>query len=104
MVTVGLFVRLAAKPGKELDLEVFLRSALPLVEDEPGTTAWCALKFGPRDFGIFDVFPNDAARQAHLAGHVAEGLMARAAELLSAPPTIERFDVLAVKVAGEPTE
>jgi quinol monooxygenase YgiN len=98
MVTVGLLVRLAAKPGCELELEQFLRSALPLVENEPGTTAWFALKLGPFSFGIFDAFPHDTARQAHLAGRVAAALMARAADLLAAPPDIEYVDTLASKL------
>jgi quinol monooxygenase YgiN len=98
MVTVGLLVRLTAKPGKELELEQFLRSALPLVEDEPGTTAWFALKFGPLRFGIFDAFPHETARQAHLAGGVAGALMARAADLLAAPPDIEYVDTFASKL------
>jgi quinol monooxygenase YgiN len=100
MVTVGLLVRLAAKPGKELELERFLRSALPLVEDEPDTTVWFALKFGPFSFGIFDAFPHDIARQAHLAGRVAAALMARAPDLLAAPPDIEQVDTLASKLPG----
>jgi quinol monooxygenase YgiN len=98
MVTVALLVRLAAKPGKELELEQFLRSALSLVENEPGTTAWFALRFGPVSFGIFDAFPHDTARQAHLAGGVAAALMARAADLLAAPPAIEYVDTLASKL------
>ncbi len=98
MVTVGLMVRLAAKPGRELELEQFLRSALPLVANEPGTTAWFALKFGPFRFGIFDAFPHDADRQAHLAGRVAAGLMTRAADLLAAPPDIEYLDTFASKL------
>jgi quinol monooxygenase YgiN len=98
MVTVGLLVRLAAKPGRELELEQFLRSALPLVENEPGTTAWFALKFGPFSFGIFDAFPHDADRQAHLAGRVAAALMASAADLLAAPPDIEYLDTFASKL------
>jgi quinol monooxygenase YgiN len=98
MVTVGLLVRLAAKPGRELELEQFLRSALPLVENEPGTTAWFALKFGPFNFGIFDAFPHDADRQIHLAGPVAAALMARAADLLAAPPDIEYLDTFASKL------
>jgi quinol monooxygenase YgiN len=98
MVTVGLLVRLAAKPGRELELEQFLRSALPLVENEPGTTAWFALKFGPVSFGIFDAFPHDADRQAHLAGRVAAALMARAADLLAAPPDIEYLDTFVSKL------
>ena len=98
MVTVGLLVRLAAKPGRELELEEFLRSALPLVENEPGTTAWFALKFGPFSFGIFDAFPHETARQAHLAGGVAAALMARAADLLAATPDIEYVDTFASKL------
>ena len=98
MVTVGLLVRLAAKPGRELELEQFLRSALPLVENEPGTTAWFALKFGSFSFGIFDAFPHETARQAHLAGGVAAALSARAADLLAAPPAIDYVDTFASKL------
>jgi hypothetical protein len=46
MVTVALFVRLEAKPGKETDVENFLRGGLALVQQEPATTAWCALRLG----------------------------------------------------------
>lgn len=98
MVTVGLLVRLEAKPGKETEVSEFLRAALPLVRDEPETTAWFALRFGPSSFGIFDAFPDDSGRQAHLAGRVAAALGARAADLLSAPPVIEKVDALASKL------
>ena len=98
MVRVGLLVRLAAKPGKALELEQFLRSALPLVEGEPDTTVWFALKFDPLTFGIFDAFPHDTARQGHLAGRVAAALMARASDLLASPPDIEYVDALASKL------
>lgn len=97
MVKVGLFVRLEAKPGKEAEVESFLRGGLAVVQQEPGTLAWYALRLGPSTFGIFDAFPDDAGRQAHLNGRVAAALMARAAELLSSPPSIEKVDVLAVK-------
>ena len=97
MVKVGLFVRLEAKPGKEAEVESFLRGGLAVVQEEPATLAWYALRLGPSTFGIFDAFPDDAGRQAHLTGRVAVALMARAAELLSSPPSIEKVDVLAVK-------
>ena len=70
-VNVGLFVRLEAKPGKEEEVENFLRSALPLAQDEPATIVWFAIRLGPSSFGIFDAFPNDEGRQAHLAGPIA---------------------------------
>ena len=100
MVTVGLLVRMEAKPGKEGDVEEFLLGGLPLVEDEPDTVAWFAVRMGPSTFGIFDVFPDDAGRQAHLSGRVAEALMARAEELFATPPAIEQLDVLASKLPG----
>ena len=100
MVTVGLLVRLEARPGKEADVEQFLRSGLTLVEDEPATTAWFAVRLGPSTFGIFDAFPDEAGRNAHLTGRVAEALGQKVTELLATPPTFERVDVLAAKLPG----
>ena len=71
MVTKALFVRLETKPGREADVERFLRSGLPIVEQEPATTAWFAVRIGPSTFGIFDAFPDEAGRRAHLSGGVA---------------------------------
>src|SRR6266849_2920263 len=98
MVKVALFVRLEAKPGKEADVEKFLRGGLAVVEQEPATTAWFAVRFGPSTFGIFDAFPDEAGRQAHLSGRVAAALMQKAGELLAQPPAIEKVDVLAAKL------
>src|SRR5438034_10215665 len=100
MVNVALLVRLEAKTGKEADVENFLRGGLPMVQEEPATTVWFAIRLGPSTFGIFDAFPDDAGRQAHLSGRVAAALMAQASELLAQPPSIERVDVLAAKLPG----
>ena len=98
MVKTALLVRLEAKPGKEADVENFLRGGLAIVQQEPATTAWFALRLGPSTFGIFDASMNEAGRQAHLNGQVAAALMARASELLAQPPVIEKADVLAAKL------
>ena len=100
MVKVALYVRLEAKPGKEAAVESFLSSGLSIVQEEPATTAWFALRMGPRTFGIFDAFPDEPGRQAHLAGRVAAALMSKAPELLEKPPAIEKVDVLAAKLPG----
>ena len=100
MVSKGLLVRLEAKSGKEAEVEEFLRSAVPLVQQESGTTAWFAIRFGQSEFGIFDVFPDDAGRDAHLTGAVAKALMGKASELLAQPPRIEKIDVFAEKLPG----
>ena len=101
MVTVGLWVRLEAKRGQEMAVENFLRGGLALAQAEPATTAWFAVRLGPSTFAIFDAFPDEAGRQAHLTGRIAEALMARASELLSVPPAIEKVDVLASKLPGD---
>ncbi len=99
-VKVALFVRLEAKPGKEGEVEAFLRGGLQIVQGEPATTAWFAVRFGKSSFAIFDAFPDEAGRQAHLTGQVAKALMAKAPELLAQPPSIEKVEVLAAKLPG----
>ncbi|HEU4534016.1 MAG TPA: antibiotic biosynthesis monooxygenase [Polyangiaceae bacterium] len=91
-------MRLEAKPGQEQALADFLRSALPLVEAEPDTTTWYAIKLGPSTFAIYDTFAHEAGRQAHLDGKVAAALGEKASELLASSPSIERVEVLAAKV------
>lgn len=97
-VKLALWVRLEAKPGKENEVENFLKSGQALVEDEPETTAWFAIRMNQNTFGIFDVFQSEQGRQAHLAGRVAEALMAKAPDLLARPPAIEKIDVIASKL------
>jgi len=98
MITVALWVRLEAKPGREADLETFLRAGAELVEAEPETLVWFAVRLTPSTFAIFDAFANEAGRSAHLTGRVAAALAEHASRLLAAPPVIEHVDVLAAKV------
>jgi quinol monooxygenase YgiN len=98
MGKLGLFVALQAKPGKEEDVEKFLRNALPLVNLEQGTVSWYAIRHpGSATFGIFDTFRDEAGRQAHLSGKVAEALFAKAPELFSRPPEVQKLEILAEK-------
>lgn len=93
-------VRLDAKPGKEEAVASFLKGGLSIVQEEPATITWYALKLGPSTYGIFDTFPDDAGRDAHLAGRVAAALMANASELLLTPPMIDKVEILAAKLPG----
>lgn len=102
MVSKGLLVRLEAKSGLDDEVEKFLISALPLVRQEPATTAWFAIRFGRSEYGIFDVFPDDAGRDAHLSGAIAKALMEQAPTLLAEPPKIQKLDILADKVPQAP--
>jgi quinol monooxygenase YgiN len=98
MATKALLVKLEAKPGKEDAVEEFLLSALPLVEGEPGTYPWFAVRFDSITFGIIDAFPDESARDAHLNGPVGKALSARADELFVSAPEINPVDVLAHKL------
>ncbi len=98
MLTVGLWVRLEAKPGREEELAGFLRSARDLVDAELLTAVWFAVRLGPTTFGIFDAFEREDGRDAHLDGRIAAALKHKAGDLLAAPPAIEPLDVLAEKL------
>ena len=98
LVNLALFARLEARPGKEEAVVELLTSAHRLAEDESATVAWFAVRFGPSTFAIFDAFPDEEGKQAHLNGKIAKALMDRAPELFSKPPQIEAGEVLAAKL------
>jgi quinol monooxygenase YgiN len=97
MEKFALLARVEAKPGKENEVLEFLKSALPLAQDESDTVRWYALQLGPSTFGIFDTFETEDGRNAHLSGKIAEALMANAAELLAKDPLIEKVNLIAIK-------
>jgi quinol monooxygenase YgiN len=99
MVKLALLARIVARPGKENEVAALLEGALPLAQGEEKTTVWFAFRLGEREFGIFDAFPDEAGRQAHLSGQIAAALMAKAPELLAEPPRIDRADILAAKLS-----
>jgi quinol monooxygenase YgiN len=97
MEKFALLARIEAKPGKEQEVLDFLKSALPLAQEEPGTIRWYALQIGPSTFGIFDTFAGEDDRQAHLDGKIAAALMENASRLLAKDPVIEKVSLLAIK-------
>ncbi|WP_439658636.1 putative quinol monooxygenase [Lentzea sp. HUAS TT2] len=97
MLTKALLVRLEALPGKEAELAEFLTQARAIVMEEPGTVAWFAIQFGPSTFGVYDVFPDDEARDAHLAGGVGQALGPNTGVLFS-EPQVEKIDIIAHKI------
>jgi len=99
-VTVGLVVRLVAKAGREETVASFLCGAESLARAEHFTPAWFALRTEPRVFYIVDAFANDGDRTKHLSGEIAKALLAKADELLSEAPRIEKASVLGAKLPG----
>ena len=98
MTQHALYVQLEAKPGMEQEVASFLSSARSMVDDEPETTAWFAIRMGNSTFGIFDAFANEHGREAHLQGKLAKQLMSRASQLFVKQPEIRKVDVLADKL------
>src|SRR5271170_1830288 len=96
----AILAQLEAKPGKEAEVEAFLKSAQPLAVQESGTTTWYALKIGPSKYGIFDTFADENGRNAHLTGDIAKALFARAEELFAKAPEIDQPEILAAKAPG----
>ena len=97
MAKLALLARLEAKPGKEKEVAALLNTALTMSRQEPTTLSWFALQLGPSTFGVFDTFNDEAGRQTHLTGPIAQALMAKAPELLAKSPSIEPVDILGAK-------
>lgn len=101
MLSLGLFVRLEAKPGREKEVAAFLKQGLQMAHKEHTTPLWFALRLGPTTFGVFDAFADESGRQAHLNGPIAKALFAQAPHLLAAPPSIEKTEFLGAKLSHE---
>lgn len=100
MVKLAIWAYLEAKPGKEKEVEEFLKSAQPLAVKEKGTVTWYAVKLGPAKYGIFDTFADEQGREAHLTGDIAKALLAKAKDLFAKPPDVAKPEILAAKVPG----
>ena len=101
MLSLGLFVRLEAKPGKEEEVATFLMQALQMANQEATTPLWFALRLGQSTFAVFDSFHDESGRQRHLNGPIAKALMANAPNLLAVPPSIEKTEILGAKISQE---
>ena len=100
MAKLAIWAEVQVKPGKEKEVEAFLKAAQPLAEKETGTLTWYAVHLGPGKYAIFDTFADENGREAHLTGEIAKALMAKANELFAKTPEIHRIDVLAAKGPG----
>jgi quinol monooxygenase YgiN len=101
MLSLGLFVRIEAKPGKEKEVAAFLMQGLQMANQEATTPLWFALRLGPSTFAVFDAFRDESGRQTHLNGPIAKALMALTPDLFAVPPSIERTEVLGAKISQE---
>jgi quinol monooxygenase YgiN len=97
MIKYALFARFEAQPGKEAAVAHFLEQGLALANEETGTKQWFALQLSDREFGVFDAFETEEARQAHLNGPIAQALMAQGPALFTGAPSIEPIRVLGLK-------
>jgi quinol monooxygenase YgiN len=94
---LGLLVTLESKPGKQDEVVDFLNAGLDAVGREPGTVTWYAFRLGETTFGIYDTFRDEAGREAHLSGEVAEALGKVSGDLFARPPDIRPIDIIAAK-------
>ncbi|HVG27726.1 MAG TPA: hypothetical protein VM865_08985 [Acidobacteriaceae bacterium] len=99
MAKQALWVMLKAKPGKENEVEAFLKQGATMAGNEPQTVTWYGIKMGPGTYGVFDTFNDEAGRDAHLTGDIAKALTAKAPELFANGDElrIERMEILASK-------
>ena len=97
MAKLALYVPLKARPGKEAEVEAFLKLGAEMSKKEPGTVTWYGLNEGGGRYSVFDTFNDEAGRDAHLNGEIAKALMAKASELFAEAPQIHKINILADK-------
>jgi quinol monooxygenase YgiN len=97
MAKLAIYARMKAKPGKEHEVEAFLKQGAVMAKDESGTVNWYGIKEDDGHYSVFDTFEDEAGREAHLSGEIAKALMAKADELFSEPPQIHKITILAEK-------
>ncbi|MCA1617006.1 MAG: antibiotic biosynthesis monooxygenase [Acidobacteria bacterium] len=97
MAKQAIWVMLKAKPGREDEIEAFLKQGAQMAGQESGTVTWYGVKMGPGVYGVFDTFNDEAGREAHATGEIAKALMAKAPELFSNEIRMEQMEILAVK-------
>jgi quinol monooxygenase YgiN len=90
----GLVLRFKAKSGQEAEVAQLLRDARPWIDAEPGTLAWFAVQYDENHFGVFDLFPDNASRFAHLTGRLPRELASKAFTLLGGMPEMHLVDVM----------
>lgn len=77
------YIELKAKAGQAENLAKFLTGGAKIVEQtEPGTLLWYALRIDDTTFAIYDLFADEAAREAHFGGMVAAALQDAASSLV----------------------
>lgn len=97
MAKQALWVMLKAKPGKEQEVEAFLKAGATMSKDEPETVTWYGVKVAPGMYGVFDTFNDEHGRDAHVNGDIAKALMAKAPDLFANEIKIEHMEILANK-------
>jgi hypothetical protein len=92
----AFYIHIEARAGRETDVLQMLEDILHCVSDEPATGPWYAVRYSQTTFGIFEVFPNLAGRQAHVdagGGDIFRDV-ARMNAILAHPAQVYRVDVL----------
>lgn len=98
--TIGFLLRLTAKPGRGPELGALLERGKALVAQEQGTLEWYAFQISETEYGIFDTFASEDAREAHHAGELAQAIRQAAPDLLPEPPEVLPTRILATKQEG----
>ncbi len=97
MAKYALYVSLKAKPGKEAEVEAFLKLGAEMSRAEAGTVTWYGIKEDDGAYAVFDTFDDEAGRDAHLTGSIAKALMAKADEVFSNKLQIHKIQIIANK-------
>ena len=100
MISKALLLRMESQTDEDT-MDTFLDDLAAEVSWERTTQAWFGIRYMRGEFGVFTVFPDEAARAAHLQGKSAQKIFSEVHRLVVAEPRVIPMEVLAYKMPPE---
>jgi quinol monooxygenase YgiN len=97
MITKALLFRFESQTDEDT-MDTFLEDLATDVSWEKATQAWFAIRYMRGEFGMYSVYDDDAAREAHAQGEAAKKVFAAEHKLMTAAPRVTKIELLGCKM------
>jgi len=97
MISKALLFRFESQTDEDT-MDTFLEDLATDVSWEKATQAWFGIRYMRGEFGMYSVYDDDAAREAHLQGEPAKKVFAAEHKLMNAAPRVTKIELLGCKM------
>lgn len=95
MSELAVWATITILPGQQEEAERFFARSREILDAEPGTTSFAAVRIDDTTYGVFDTFADQAALDAHIAGGSGrDAVFGAVGTVFAAPPVITNCTVV----------